>query len=100
VVETVLSFDQYLAHESTDPTADGVTYQQATLWLTDTDMTALLTEIRAAVTARLDRDPAQNATRRMIRKLAGQGIQGQPYRRRNGAGETHRRPGMQASRHR
>jgi hypothetical protein len=48
------------------PTADGVTYQQAALWLTDTEMTELQAEIRAAVTARLGRDPDQNRTRRMI----------------------------------
>jgi DNA-binding transcriptional ArsR family regulator len=59
-------FDQYLTHEPADPTADGVTYQQAALWLTDDEMAELLTEIRASVTNRLGRDPGQNRTRRMI----------------------------------
>ncbi len=59
-------FDEYLAHEPADPTADGVTYQQAALWLTDTEMAELQAEIRAAVTTRMDRDPNQDRTRRMI----------------------------------
>jgi DNA-binding transcriptional ArsR family regulator len=63
-------FDQYLTHEPTDPAADGVTYQQAALWLTDTELTELVAEIHAAITARMDRDPAQNATRRMISLVA------------------------------
>lgn len=59
-------FDQYLAHEPTDPTADGVTYQQAALWLTDAEMAELQDEIRAAVSSRIGRDPDQDRTRRMI----------------------------------
>jgi DNA-binding transcriptional ArsR family regulator len=59
-------FDQYLAREPADPTADGVTYQQAALWLTDTETAELQAELRAAVTARLGQDPGQNRTRRMI----------------------------------
>jgi DNA-binding transcriptional ArsR family regulator len=63
-------FDQYLAHDPADPTADGVTYQQVALWLTDTEMAELLAEIRAAVTARMGRDPDRNTTRRMISLVA------------------------------
>lgn len=63
-------FDQYLSHEPADPTADGVTYQQAALWLTDTEMAELTAEIHAAVTARMDRDPGPNTTRRMISLVA------------------------------
>ncbi|GAB2844563.1 helix-turn-helix domain-containing protein [Actinoallomurus bryophytorum] len=63
-------FDQYLACEPADPTADGVTYQQVALWLTDTEMAELLVEIRAAVTARMGRDPGPNTTRRMISLVA------------------------------
>ncbi|MEV7045219.1 helix-turn-helix domain-containing protein [Amycolatopsis sp. NPDC051061] len=59
-------FDRYLAPEPTDPTADGVTYQQAALWLTDAEMTGLLTVIREAVAARMGQDPGGNRTRRMI----------------------------------
>lgn len=59
-------FDQYLAGDPTDPTADGVTYQQAALWLTDAEMAELLAEIRTAVTSRLGRDPGDGRTRRMV----------------------------------
>jgi hypothetical protein len=63
-------FDQYLTHEPADPTADGVTYQQAALWLTDTEMADLLAELRAAVTARIGREPDRNRTRRMVSLVA------------------------------
>ncbi|MEV6643545.1 helix-turn-helix domain-containing protein [Amycolatopsis sp. NPDC051371] len=59
-------FDRYLDREPADATADGVTYQQAALWLTDDEMAELLTTIRAAVTARLGQEPGQGRTRRMI----------------------------------
>ncbi|MGV9367651.1 helix-turn-helix domain-containing protein [Amycolatopsis sp. NPDC003731] len=59
-------FDQYLAREPADPTADGVTYQQAALWLTDAEMAELLTAMHTLVTARRGQDPAQGRTRRMI----------------------------------
>jgi DNA-binding transcriptional ArsR family regulator len=63
-------FDRYLENEPTDPTADGVTYQQAALWLNDTELAGLLTEIRAAVTARLGGAPGGDRTRRMISLMA------------------------------
>jgi DNA-binding transcriptional ArsR family regulator len=63
-------FDQYLAGEPQDPTADGVTYQQAALWLTDAEMADLLAEVRTAVTARLGRDPDPDRKRRMISLVA------------------------------
>jgi DNA-binding transcriptional ArsR family regulator len=59
-------FDRYLTHNPADPTADGVTYQQAALWLTDTEMAELQAEVRATVTTRLGQEPGQNRTRRMI----------------------------------
>jgi len=63
-------FDQYLTHEAADPTADGVTYQQVALWLTDAEMADLLAELRAAITARMSRDPDRGRTRRMISLVA------------------------------
>ena len=63
-------FDRYLADERADPTADGVTYQQAALWLTDAELAELLTELRAAVTARLGREAGETRTRRMISLVA------------------------------
>jgi DNA-binding transcriptional ArsR family regulator len=63
-------FDQYLASEPADPTADGVTYQQAALWLTDEEHAELLTELRTAVTTRVGRDPRPDRTRRVISLVA------------------------------
>ena len=63
-------FDQYLAQEPSDPTADGVTYQQAALWLTDSEMAELLAEVRTVVTARLGREPGQDRKRRMVSLVA------------------------------
>jgi DNA-binding transcriptional ArsR family regulator len=63
-------FDHYLAHEPADPTADGVTYQQAALWLTDEELADLLTELRTAVTTRKGSAPGPDRTRRMISLIA------------------------------
>jgi DNA-binding transcriptional ArsR family regulator len=63
-------FDGYLADNPANPTADGVTYQQAALWLTDTEMAELLTELRTAVTTRMGRTPGPGRTRRMISLVA------------------------------
>jgi DNA-binding transcriptional ArsR family regulator len=59
-------FDQYLAREPLDPTADGVTYQQAALWLTDEELAELLTELRTAVTKRVGREPRPDRTCRVV----------------------------------
>ncbi|TDV44327.1 helix-turn-helix domain-containing protein [Actinophytocola oryzae] len=63
-------FDQYLDGEAVAPDTDGVTYQQAALWLTDEETAELLTEIRAAVTSRTGREPGQGRTRRMVSLVA------------------------------
>jgi DNA-binding transcriptional ArsR family regulator len=63
-------FDRYLTHEPADPTADGVTYQQAALWLTDEELAELLTELRTAVTTRKGGAPGPDRTRRMISLIA------------------------------
>ncbi|MBP2324981.1 DNA-binding transcriptional ArsR family regulator [Kibdelosporangium banguiense] len=63
-------FDGYLARDTPNPTADGVTYQQAALWLTDAEMAELLAEVRAAVTARIGRASSPDRTRRMISLVA------------------------------
>ncbi|MDQ7909333.1 helix-turn-helix domain-containing protein [Phytohabitans sp. ZYX-F-186] len=59
-------FDRYLTRGPADPTTDGITYRQAALWLTDTELAELLTELRSAITARTRNDPGQDRTRRMI----------------------------------
>lgn len=63
-------FDRYLAGEPTDPTADGVTFQQAALWLTDEEFAELRAELLAALTARTDREPGQGRVRRVVSVVA------------------------------
>jgi DNA-binding transcriptional ArsR family regulator len=63
-------FDQYLAGDPTDPDADGVTYQQAALWLTETEFAELRTELRVAIKARTDREPTPDRTRRVVTLIA------------------------------
>ncbi|MFD4643491.1 helix-turn-helix domain-containing protein [Lentzea sp. NPDC058436] len=63
-------FGQYLAREPADPAADGVTYQQAALWLTADEHAELLAELRAAVTARTGRSPGAGRMRRMVSLVA------------------------------
>ncbi|GIJ47855.1 hypothetical protein Val02_47410 [Virgisporangium aliadipatigenens] len=59
-------FDRYLAGEPADPTADGVTYQQAPVYLTDEEYRAMLAEIQASVTARMGHEPGPGRVRRMV----------------------------------
>lgn len=63
-------FDRYLAREPLDPAADGVTYQQAALWLTDEELAALLTELRTAITARAGGEPTPDRTHRVLSLVA------------------------------
>lgn len=63
-------FDRYLAREPADPVADGVTYQQAALWLTAEEHAELLTELRTAITARIGREPTRDRTPRVVSLVA------------------------------
>lgn len=62
-------FDRYLTGEPADPAADGVTYRQAALWLTDEEMAELIDELRTAITARRT-NHQDGRTRRMISVVA------------------------------
>ncbi|MGW6442981.1 helix-turn-helix domain-containing protein [Lentzea sp. NPDC055074] len=63
-------FGRYLGREPADPAADGVTYQQAALWLTDEEHASLLAEVRAAVAARAGGEAGNGRTRRMVSLVA------------------------------
>ncbi|WP_285632412.1 helix-turn-helix domain-containing protein [Lentzea sp. NBRC 102530] len=63
-------FGRYLERPSPDPAGDGVTYQQAALWLTDEEHEALLAEVRAAITARAGGGPGEGRTRRVVSLVA------------------------------
>ena len=47
-------FDRYFNHEGADPTADGVVYRQAAVWLTDEEFAEMIEEIEHAVVSRMD----------------------------------------------
>ncbi|TWP53884.1 helix-turn-helix domain-containing protein [Lentzea tibetensis] len=59
-------FDRYLAREGADPTADGVVYRQAAVWLNEEEFTALVEEIETAVTARVGNDRNDGRVRRLF----------------------------------
>jgi DNA-binding transcriptional ArsR family regulator len=61
-------FDRYLDRSGGAPDAvrDRVGYRQAAVWLTDEELDGLIAELRAAVTARMDRGPAAGRRRRLI----------------------------------
>jgi DNA-binding transcriptional ArsR family regulator len=61
-------FDRYLDRSAGAPDAvrDRVGYRQAAVWLTDEELDGLIAELRAAVTARMDRGPAAGRRRRLI----------------------------------
>ena len=59
-------FDRYLDRGRPDLAADGVSYRQAALWLSDEELHELLGEVRAAVGARVANGPAPGRTRRLL----------------------------------
>ncbi|MCW2691261.1 MAG: hypothetical protein JWR37_6151 [Mycobacterium sp.] len=59
-------FDRYLAHQDADPTADGVVYRQAAVWLTEEELAALIEEIESAVIARVGNARDAGRIRRVI----------------------------------
>ncbi|HUQ58852.1 hypothetical protein [Lentzea sp.] len=63
-------FGQYVEGRPADPAADGVTYQRASLWLTDEEHAALLAELRASITARTGGEPGPGRTRRLVSLVA------------------------------
>ncbi|MFD9702092.1 helix-turn-helix domain-containing protein [Lentzea sp. NPDC059081] len=63
-------FGQYVERDSADPAADGVTYQRASLWLTDAEHQELLAELRASITARTGGSPGPGRTRRLVGLVA------------------------------
>jgi DNA-binding transcriptional ArsR family regulator len=62
----IADFDRYLAHDSADPTADGVAYRQAAVWLTEEENAALVEQIAEAVTALAGNTPDGGRTRRYV----------------------------------
>lgn len=51
-------FNTYLGREHADPTADSVGYRQIPLWLTQEEVAGLISEVRSAITPKLNNKPA------------------------------------------
>ncbi|MFC5996788.1 helix-turn-helix domain-containing protein [Pseudonocardia hispaniensis] len=66
VAGLLADFDRYLDRDEVDLRRDGVGYRQATLWLTDGELDALLTELRAVIAARLPNPPAPGRVQRLL----------------------------------
>jgi hypothetical protein len=72
VAALLADFDRYAdaaAGPRLDPAADGVGYRQLALWLDDEEFTALVTELRAVLTARLGLEPAGARRRRIVSQV-------------------------------
>lgn len=59
-------FDRYLTKENANPTADGVVYRQAAVWLTDEEFAAMVEEIEKAVVSRMGHARDEDRTRRVV----------------------------------
>ncbi len=66
----VESLDQYLRADDTHPVADGLTYQEAALWLSDHEHDALMRTVKAAVLEAQSNGPAAGRRRRSFAVVA------------------------------
>ena len=72
VAALLADFDRYAdaaAGPGLDPAADGVGYRQVALWLDDEEFAALVTELRAVLTARLALGPDGVRRRRIVSQV-------------------------------
>ena len=72
VAALLADFDRYAdaaAGPGLDPAADGVGYRQVALWLDDEEFTALVTELREVLTARLALGPDGVRRRRIVSQV-------------------------------
>jgi DNA-binding transcriptional ArsR family regulator len=51
-------FNAYLDREHADPTADSVGYVQVPLWLNQDELAELISQVRSAIMAKMDNNPA------------------------------------------
>jgi DNA-binding transcriptional ArsR family regulator len=66
VAGLLADFDRYVASAPADPVSDGADYRVGAMWLTDTELTDLLRELRAVFYPRLANAPGSGRRRRMI----------------------------------
>lgn len=66
VASLLVDFDRYLAGGDVDLARDGVGYSQAALWLTDTELAELNTEIATSLSKRMHNPPADGRVKRVL----------------------------------
>jgi DNA-binding transcriptional ArsR family regulator len=59
-------FELYLDHDDADPLADGVSYRQFVLWLSESEKAELVDEVAAAIRARAQQGPAPARRRHLL----------------------------------
>jgi DNA-binding transcriptional ArsR family regulator len=62
----VAEFNAYLDRDDSDPSADPVGYQQHAIWLTPSELAAMVGELRAAIVPRLGNLSAPDRTRYLL----------------------------------
>ncbi|MFE3198853.1 helix-turn-helix domain-containing protein [Embleya sp. NPDC059237] len=59
-------FNAYLDREEADPVVDQVGYRQHALWLSPTELTEMISELRAAIAPRLANSPSPERTQYLL----------------------------------
>jgi NAD(P)-dependent dehydrogenase (short-subunit alcohol dehydrogenase family) len=62
----IAEFNAYLERDHTDPVADSVSYQQFTLWLSESELEEMINEVRSAIMSRVKNEPASGRTRHLL----------------------------------
>src|SRR3954469_8009493 len=66
VAALVAEFNAYLDRDNADPATDPVGYRQHAIWLTRDELTAMISELRAAILPRLANPPTPGRTRYLL----------------------------------
>ena len=66
VTSLLAEFEVYLDRDGADPLADGVSYRQYVLWLSQAEKAELIEEVFAAIRARSDAGPASGRERHLL----------------------------------
>jgi DNA-binding transcriptional ArsR family regulator len=66
VAALVAEFNAYLDRDTTDPATDPVGYRQHAIWLNRDELTAMISELRAAILPRLANPPTADRTRYLL----------------------------------
>lgn len=70
-------YNAYLDDEATDPALDEVGYRQHALWLTPSERSALIADLRAAIVPRLSNEPADGREQYLLSPIMFPTAQGE-----------------------